>query len=108
MTAQGNALGNKSATVTQALKGRNKMFNPTNGQIFRPFRACAIRVVWFPGRCPGLTCYGPVGANRSLFKRIEPCRMCHGPVSAGRASGAVTEGMERATLGSMVRCRRGS
>ena len=31
MTAQGNALGNKSATMTNALKGRNKMFNPTNG-----------------------------------------------------------------------------
>ncbi len=25
MTAQGNALGNKSATMTNALKGRNKM-----------------------------------------------------------------------------------
>ena len=31
MTAQGNALGNKSATMTNALKGRNKMFNPPNG-----------------------------------------------------------------------------
>ncbi len=31
MTAQGNALGNKSATMTNALKGRNKVFNPTNG-----------------------------------------------------------------------------
>jgi len=31
MTAQGSALGNKSATMTNALKGRNKMFNPTNG-----------------------------------------------------------------------------
>ena len=31
MTAQGNALGNKSATMTHALKGRNKMFHPTNG-----------------------------------------------------------------------------
>jgi len=31
MTAQGNALGNKSATMTNALKGRNKMFNPRNG-----------------------------------------------------------------------------
>jgi len=30
MTAQGNALGNKCATRTNALKGRNKMFNPTN------------------------------------------------------------------------------
>ena len=31
MTAQGNALGNKNATMTHALKGRNKMPNPTNG-----------------------------------------------------------------------------
>ena len=31
MTAQGNALRNKNVTMTNALKGRNKMFNPTNG-----------------------------------------------------------------------------
>ncbi len=29
MKAQGNALDNKSATMTNALKGRNNMFNPT-------------------------------------------------------------------------------
>ena len=31
MKAQGNALDNKSATMTNALKGRNNMFNPING-----------------------------------------------------------------------------
>ena len=36
-------------------------------------------------RTSGLTCYGPVGANRSLFKRIEPRRMCHGPPAASSA-----------------------
>jgi len=30
MTAQGNALGNKSVTMTHALKGRNRIFIPTN------------------------------------------------------------------------------
>jgi len=31
MTTQGDALGNKSATMTHALKGRYKMFHPTKG-----------------------------------------------------------------------------
>jgi len=38
MTAQGNALGNKSATMTNALKGRNKMFNPKMVANLSPFQ----------------------------------------------------------------------
>src|SRR5271157_4843563 len=61
MPAQGTALGIGSGVEnSNALKGQNRFVSRI---LFRPFRAGRILIrIGSPGRCPGLSCYGPFGA----------------------------------------------
>src|SRR5271157_3542534 len=61
MPAQGTALGIGSGVEnSNALKGQNRFVSRI---LFRPFRAGRILIrIGSPGRCPGLSCFGPFGA----------------------------------------------
>jgi hypothetical protein len=58
-SAQGNALGRRRAVHAKVL-----VMSPP----FRPFRARRRVVPRFPGRCPGLDCFGPFGAKRNVIR----------------------------------------
>src|ERR1051325_2715143 len=54
-----------ATTKGNALKGHNKRVRRT---LFCPFRATTRDPSRNPGRCPGLPCFGPVGATMRNFK----------------------------------------
>jgi hypothetical protein len=61
-SAQGNALGNEDRSLSQALKGRYNFV--VAAEVVTPFQGSSTRFgLRFPGRCPGLICCGPFGAN---------------------------------------------
>ncbi|MDB5345371.1 MAG: hypothetical protein JWP89_3748 [Schlesneria sp.] len=48
------------------------------GKLCRPFRACGFRRTAYPGRCPGLICDAPFGAEDGYCDRsLERCGSCH-------------------------------
>jgi len=56
----------------RALEGRHK--TPGAGVPVSPFQGTdpGLRPVLVPGRCPGLMCYGPVGANLVVIREESP------------------------------------
>ncbi len=68
-SAQGNALGRErefppTASPERAVHVKVLVMSPP----FRPFRARRRVVPRFPGRCPGLDCFGPFGAKRNVIR----------------------------------------
>ncbi len=65
--ARGNAPGKRSRPPSRALKGRYK---PGRGDPpVPPFQGSFVKVARFPGRCPGLICLAPFGANPGGVRR---------------------------------------
>ncbi len=62
-TSPGQRPGNDRQNVAQALKGRHK--RPNAVTLLCPFRATKGCCSPDPGRCPGLICSGPLGAETS-------------------------------------------
>ena len=70
MTAQGNALGTRSGDEkSHALKGHNKCVDKN---LVSPFQGWAdSHSDRIPGRCPGLSCFGPFGAAESATTKAR-------------------------------------